>query len=76
MCEDQSFQSNGELDIAAAHHVLNLKVQELCWEPELLHHTGIFSGSEPRLFLTRWSHRDTSNKKENDFVGMTGAKYQ
>lgn len=45
MCEDQSFQTDGELHITAAHHVLNLKVQELCRKPELLHHTSIFSGS-------------------------------
>lgn len=44
MCEDQSLQPNGELHITAAHHVLNLEVQELCGKTELLHNTRIFSG--------------------------------
>ena len=44
MREDQSLQSDGELHIAAAHHVLNFEVQELGRKTELLHHTSILSG--------------------------------
>lgn len=42
--EHQALQSDGELDVTAAHHVLDLEVQELGWEAQLLHHTGVLPG--------------------------------
>lgn len=51
MSEHQTLQPDGEADITAAHHVLDLEVQELGWEAQLLNHAGILSGSQARLLL-------------------------
>lgn len=47
VCENQSFQSDGEADVTAGHHVLDLKVQEAGGEAQLLHHPSIFPGRQP-----------------------------
>ena len=50
--QNQALQADGELDIAAAHHVLNLEIEELCLETELLHNAGVLPGCEPRVLFT------------------------
>lgn len=50
--QDQSLQSDGEADVAAGHHVLDLEVQEAGREAKLLHHSSVFPSCELRLFLT------------------------
>lgn len=47
VCQDQSLQSDGEADVTAGHHVLDLKVQEAGGEAEFLHHPGVFPGRQP-----------------------------
>ncbi len=47
MGEHQTFETNRELDVARADHILDLKVLEFGWEPELLNDAGILSGSQP-----------------------------
>ena len=42
--KDQALQPDGELDVAAAHHVLDFEVQKLGWEAQLLHHAGVLPG--------------------------------
>jgi len=43
MARCQALKTNGELDVAGADNVLNLKVGELCVEAELLDDSGVFS---------------------------------
>lgn len=42
--QHEALQPDWELHIAAPHHVLNLEVQELGWEAQLLHHSGVLPG--------------------------------
>ena len=50
--EHQALQSDREADVTAGHHVLDLKLQEACWEAQLLDHAGVLPGCQPGLFLT------------------------
>jgi len=47
----QAFQTDGELDVARAYDVLDLKVRELGVEAEFLDDTGILSRSQFRVIL-------------------------
>ena len=47
MSEDESLQPDGELDVARPDHVLDLEVFKLGGKSQLLHNSGILSGSKP-----------------------------
>ncbi len=47
----QTLETNRELHIARANHVLDLKVCELGLETEFLDDAGVFSGCQLRLLL-------------------------
>lgn len=49
--QNQTLQSDGEADIAARHHVLDLELQEAGREAQLLDHPCVFPGGQPRLLL-------------------------
>lgn len=56
--QHEAFQPYRELHVAAPHHVLNLEVQELGWEPQLLHHAGILSCCQSGLLFARERERE------------------
>ena len=51
--QHEAFQPDGELHVTAAHHVLDLEVQELGWEAQLLHDPGILPRCKAGLLFTR-----------------------
>ena len=51
MGENESLESDGELDIARAHHVLDLEVFELCRKSQLLDDSCVLPGREPGVFF-------------------------
>ena len=51
MARSQTFQADGELNVAGANNVLDFEVGELGVEAELLDNTGVFSGRKLRIVL-------------------------
>ena len=51
MGQDQTLETDGELDITGSDHVLDFKVFELGRESQFLNDSCIFSGGQPRVFL-------------------------
>jgi hypothetical protein len=49
--EDQTFQPDGELDVAGANHVLDLEVLELGRKSEFLNNPGVLPGRESGVLL-------------------------
>ncbi len=51
MRQHEPFESNGELDITTADHVLYLEVEKLGLEAKLLNDSRVLSRRQPRIFL-------------------------
>lgn len=71
MGKHKAFQADGEENITAAHHVLDLEFQESGGEAQLLHHTRILAGSQPGLLFTVLEQKNTAKRKrEMMLMGM------
>ena len=51
MSEDETLESDGELDVTTADHILNLKIFKLCRESKFLHDSGVFPSGKSRVLL-------------------------
>lgn len=51
MAAGQTLQTDGELDVARAHNVLDLEIRKLCVEPQLLDDSRIFARRQLRVVL-------------------------
>lgn len=54
----KTLQANGELDITAAHDVLNFELRELGIEAQFLHDTRIFTRRQTRIVLRLRARHD------------------
>ena len=59
-------QTNGELDVAAAHDVLNLELRKLGVEAKLLDDTGILARGQPRVVLRLGTRHDHLARRKNE----------
>lgn len=53
--QNQPLQPDGEADVTAGHHVLDLKLQKASRESQLLDHPCVLPSRQSRLLLTAWN---------------------
>ena len=75
MARSQTLQADGELDVAGANNVLDLKVGKLCVEAELLDNASIFARRQLRVVFRLGASNDhlARGKDESRSLGLTNA---
>lgn len=75
MARSQTFQTDGELDVAAANNVLDLEVAELCVEAKLLDDTGILPGRKLGVILRLGSSYNhlAGGEDKSSCLGLTNS---
>jgi hypothetical protein len=70
VARSQTFETNGEFDIAGAHDVLDLEIRKLGVEAQLLDDSGILAGSELRNILRLGAGHDHLARGEDQGGGF------
>ena len=70
MAARQTLQTDGELDVARADNVLDLKVRKLCVEPQLLDDSRVFARRQFRVVFRLGTRHDHLAGREDECGGL------
>lgn len=75
MAAGKALKTNGKLDVAAAHNVLNFEIRELCVETKFLNDASVLARSELAVIFRLGTGHDhlARSKDERGGLGLSNA---
>lgn len=70
MTAGQTLQTDGKLDVARAHNVLDLEIRKLCVEPQLLDDSRIFARRQFRVVFRLGARHHHLARREDESGGL------